>query len=159
MLLFHFLNEYHSELKECYITVMKTINPHNVCANNKCTEKLETIGRDKTITMMYKIRLPCALVFSILQHACKMWTLTAQLQKKIWVMKLRYFYKILGISFIEHITNEQVSKTISHHISLYEGPPDNDYEEEIDIVRPCNKIKWPCQNHPPRSCRGEEMQW
>ena len=72
--------------------------------------------------MMYKIRHLCALVFSIFLYAYEMWTLTTELQKKIQVMELRCYCKIApGISFTDLITNEQVCKTIRHHIGLYEA--------------------------------------
>ena len=47
-----------------------------------------------------------------------MWTLTAELQEK--VMELRCYHRILGISFIDHITKEKVCKTIRNHINPYE---------------------------------------
>ena len=78
--------------------------------------KLKTIWWDRHITIKYKIKLMRALVLSIFLYACESWTLTAELQRKIQATEMRCYHKILGISYLDHITNEQVRRTIMEHI-------------------------------------------
>ena len=84
------------------------------------TAKLRPIWRDKNITLKSKLKLLHALVLSIFLYACESWTLTAELQKKIQAVEMRCFRRVLGISYTEHITNEEVRRTIRQHISQYE---------------------------------------
>ena len=95
--------------------------------------RLKTIWKDKRITIRHKIRLMRALVLSIFLYACETWTLTADLQKKIQVVEMRCYRKILGISYLEHISNEQIRQTITQHI----GP----HDDLLTIVKK-RKLKW-----------------
>ena len=58
--------------------------------------KLKTIWRDNNITLKYKIKLLSALVFSIF-IACEAWSPTAELQRRIQAMEMRFYRNILGI--------------------------------------------------------------
>ena len=83
--------------------------------------RLKIIWKDKNIRIKHKIRLMRALVITIFQlYACETWTLTAELQRKIQSLEFRCFRKILGISYKDRITNEQVRKTIIKQIGQYE---------------------------------------
>ena len=44
----------------------------------------------------------------IFLFACESWTLTAELQRRIRAMEMRYYRKILHISYKDHVTNEKV---------------------------------------------------
>ena len=79
--------------------------------------RLKIIWKDKNIIIKHKIRLMHALVITIFLYACETWTLTAELQRRIQSLEFRSFRKILGISYKDRITNEQVRKTIIKHIS------------------------------------------
>ena len=37
-------------------------------------------------------------------------------EEDIQAVEMRYYRNILGISYLDHITNEQVRKTVQHHI-------------------------------------------
>ena len=50
----------------------------------------------------------CSLVTSIFLSACELWTLTAELQRKIQAMEMRCYRKILHISYKDPVTNEEV---------------------------------------------------
>ncbi|XP_076067639.1 uncharacterized protein LOC143040432 [Oratosquilla oratoria] len=82
--------------------------------------KMKPIWRDKNICLQSKLKLLHALVLSIFQYICETWTLTAELQRKIQAMEMRCFRRLLGISYTDHITNEEVRKTISQHVKHYE---------------------------------------
>ena len=78
--------------------------------------RLKIIWKDKNIRIKHKIRLMRTLVITIFLYACETWILTAELQRRIQSLEFRCFRKILGISYKDRITNEQVRKTIIKHI-------------------------------------------
>ena len=66
-------------------------------------------------------------VTSIFLYACELWTLAAELQRRIQAMKMRYYRKMLRISYKDHVTNEEVRAKIQQAI----GP----HEELLTIVK------------------------
>ena len=71
--------------------------------------RLNPVWIDKSISLSSKIRLMRSLVTSIFLYSCESWILTAQLQRRIQVMEMRYYRKILHISYKDHVTNERKS--------------------------------------------------
>ena len=63
-----------------------------------------------------------SLLTSIFLYACESWTLTAELQRRIQVMEMRCYRKILCISYKDHVTNEQVRSKIQQAIGPHEDP-------------------------------------
>ena len=59
--------------------------------------RLKPVWNDRKISLSSTIRLMCSLVTSIFLYACKLWTLTAELQRRIQAMEMRC-HKILRIS-------------------------------------------------------------
>ena len=53
-----------------------------------------------------------SLVTSIFPYACESWTLTAKLPRKIHIMKMRCYHKMLHISYKDHFTNKDVCAKI-----------------------------------------------
>ena len=74
-----------------------------------------------------------SLVTSIFLYACESWTLTAELQRRIQVMKMRCYHKILRISYKVHVTNDKVCAKIQQAI----GP----HEDLLTTVKRC-KLQW-----------------
>ena len=95
--------------------------------------KLKTIWKDKNIALSSKIRLMRSLVISIFLYACETRTLTAELEKKIQATEMRCFRRLLGISYGDHVTNEEVENRIRQAI----GP----YEDLITSVKK-RKLRW-----------------
>ena len=96
--------------------------------------KLKTIlWKDKNITLSSKIRLMRSLVISIFLYACETWILTAELEKKILTTEMRCFWRLLGISYRDHATNEEVGNRIRQAI----GP----YEDLLTTVKK-RKLRW-----------------
>ena len=58
----------------------------------------------------------CPLVTSIFMYACELWTLTAELQRRIQAMEMRCYRKILHISYKDRVTNEEVRAKIQQAI-------------------------------------------
>ena len=61
------------------------------------------------------------------------WTLTAELQRRIETMEMRYYRKILYICYKDHATNEEVRAKIQQAI----GP----HEDLLTIVKR-RKLQW-----------------
>ena len=95
--------------------------------------KLKTIWKDRNIALSSKIRLMRALVMSIFLYACESWTLTVELERRIQAMEIRCFRRLLGISYKDHITNEEVRSRIRQAI----GP----HEDLLTTVKR-RKLKW-----------------
>ena len=73
-----------------------------------------------------------SLVTSIFLYACESWTLTAELKRRIQAMEMRYYRKILHISYKDYFTNEEARAKIQQAI----GP-----HEDLTIVKRC-KLQW-----------------
>ena len=70
--------------------------------------KLKVIWNDKNIAIRSKIRLMRSLVMSIFLYACETWTITADIERRIQALEVRCVLKLLGISYSDHKTNEEV---------------------------------------------------
>ena len=70
--------------------------------------KLKTIWNDRNIALSSNIRLMRSLVMSIFMYTCESWTLTAETEKRIQAMETRCLRKLLGITYRDRITNEEV---------------------------------------------------
>ena len=57
---------------------------------------------------------------SIFLFACETWTTTADIERMIQALTMRCFRKLLGISYRDHITNEEVKARIGNAIGTYE---------------------------------------
>ena len=79
------------------------------------------------------MRLMRSLVTSIFLYACESWTLTAELQRRIQAMEMRFYYKTLHISYKDHVTNEEFRAKIQQAI----GP----HEDLLTIVKR-RKLQW-----------------
>ena len=95
--------------------------------------KLRTIWSDKHITLKSKVRLMRSLVFSIFLYACESWTLTKDLERRIQATEMRCYRRLLGISYKDRITNEEVKNRVQQTI----GP----FESLLSSVKK-RKLKW-----------------
>ena len=57
---------------------------------------------------------------SVLMYTCETWTLTADILKKLQATEIRCFRKLLGISYRDHITNDEVRDRIEQAIGPYD---------------------------------------
>ena len=57
--------------------------------------RLKPVWIDESISLSSKIRLMRSLVTSIFLYACESWALTAELQRRIQAMEIRFYRKIL----------------------------------------------------------------
>ena len=61
-----------------------------------------------------------SLITCISLNACKSFTLTAELQRRMQAMEMRCYRKILSISYKDHVTNEEVHAKIQQTIEPHE---------------------------------------
>ena len=95
--------------------------------------RLKPVWNDRSIALSSKIQLMSSLVTSIFLYTCESWTLTAELQRRIQVMEMRCYRKILRISSKDHVTNEEVRAKIQQAI----GP-----HEDFLTVTKRRKLQW-----------------
>ena len=95
--------------------------------------KLKVIWNDKNIAISSKITLMRSLAMSICLYACETWTITADIERRIQALEMRCFRKLLGISYRDHITNEEVKARTGNAI----GP----YEDLLTAMKR-RKLKW-----------------
>jgi hypothetical protein len=74
-----------------------------------------------------------SLTQSVFLYACETWTLREELEKRIQASEMRCFRRLLGISYKDHITNEEVKNRIRQAI----GP----YEDLLTTIKR-RKLKW-----------------
>ena len=73
-----------------------------------------------------------SLVTAIFLYACESWTLTPELQRRIQVVEMRCYRKILRILYKDHVTNEEVCTKIQQVIGRH---------EDLTIIKRC-KRQW-----------------
>ena len=61
-----------------------------------------------------------SLIVSVLLYASEIWTLTADILRKLQTTEMRCFRKLLGISYRDHITNDAVRDRIRQAIGPYD---------------------------------------
>ena len=69
---------------------------------------LKVFWNDKNITISSRIRLKRSLAMFIFFYAFETWTITADTERRIQALEMRCFRKLLGNSYRDHITNEEV---------------------------------------------------
>ena len=94
--------------------------------------RLKPVWNDRSISLSSKMQLICSLVTSLSLYACESWTLTAELQRRMQAMEMRYYCKILRILYEDHVTNEEVRAKIQQAT----GP-----HEDLTITKR-QKLQW-----------------
>ena len=95
--------------------------------------RLKPVWNDRSGSLCSKKRLMRSLVTSIFLYACESWTLTVELQRRTQAMKMRYYCKILRISYKDHVTNEAVCAKIQQAI--------RPHEDHLTVVKR-QKLNW-----------------
>ena len=95
--------------------------------------KLKVIWNGKNIAISSKVRLMRSLAMSIFLYACEKWTITADIERRIQALEMRCFCKLLGISYRDHVTNEEVKAIIGNATGPY---------EDLLTATKRRKLKW-----------------
>ena len=82
--------------------------------------RLKTIWRNRNIPLRTKVRLLHTLIISIMLYACEAWTLNADLQRRIQAVEMRCLRRLLGISYKDHVTNNEVRRRVTQQVRHYE---------------------------------------
>ena len=82
--------------------------------------QLDIIWKDKAIKHSSKTILMRSLVNTVFLCACETWIRTAELEKRVQALEMRCFSRLLGISYINHIANEEVKNQIKQASGPYE---------------------------------------
>ena len=101
--------------------------------------KLKPIWRDN-IFLGSKVKLMRSIVISIFLYACESWTLTVELEKRTQAFVMRCYWRLLDISYKDHVTNEVVCREIK--------AANGEYNELLNLVKK-RKLRW--FDHVPRS--------
>ena len=82
--------------------------------------RLKPLWNDRSISLSSKIRLMRSLVTSLFLYACESWTLTAELQRRIQATEMKCYRKIPHISYIDHVSNQDVRAKVQQAIGPHE---------------------------------------
>ena len=63
-------------------------------------------------------------------------------------LEIRCFRKLLGISYRDHTTNEEVNTRIGNAIGPYEDLPTSVKKTQTEVLRPRHTIIWTGQDYP-----------
>ena len=75
--------------------------------------KLKYIRRDRITSLGTKVNLMRSLVMSVFLYGCEAWTLNAELQRQIQALEMRSLCRLLGISYKDLVTNEEVRNRVA----------------------------------------------
>ena len=80
---------------------------------------------------------------------CETWTITADIERRIQALEMRCFRKLLGTSYRDHISNEDVKTRTGNAIGLYEDHLLTSMEKtQTEVVRARHKIIRTGQDYP-----------
>ena len=85
--------------------------------------RLKIIWRDKNISLASKVKLMWTLILSTFLYACESWTLTAEIERRIQVLEMRCYRRLLNISYKDHVTNEEVRNRIQNATGMHDDLP------------------------------------
>ena len=113
---------FHIEYYLCYITDegSKFEILSRIARTTAALTRFKPVWIERSFFLSSKIRLMRSLVTSIFLYVCELWTLTAELRRKIHAMELRCYRKTLCFSYKGHVTNEEVRAKIQQAIGLRE---------------------------------------
>ena len=77
---------------------------------------MRPIWSTQTITMQMQIRLFGTNIIPITSYACETWKITAKVARKLNAFQQRCLRSILGITYCNHITNEEILQRSSMKI-------------------------------------------
>ena len=82
--------------------------------------RLKIIWRDKNILLAFKVKQMWTLILSTFLYACESWTLTAEIDRRIQALEMRFYRRLLNIFYKDHMKNEEVSYRIQNAIGVHD---------------------------------------
>ena len=83
--------------------------------------RFKPVWNERSFSLSSKMRLMRPLVTSIFLYACESWTIKKELKRRIKALDMRFYRKILHISYKDHVTNEKVRAKIQQAIGPHEN--------------------------------------
>ena len=83
--------------------------------------RLKIIWRDKNISLASKVKLMWTPILSTFLYACESWTLTAEIERRIQAIEMRYYRRPLNSSYKDHVTNEEVRNRIQNASGVHDN--------------------------------------
>ena len=120
--------------------------------------RLQPVWNDMSISFSSKIRLMCFLVIFIFRYACESWTLTAELQRRIQAMEMRFL-----LQDTKHLVQRscyQWGSPCQEPAGNWttRRPPDDHKETQTAVVWSCFPFIRSGQNHLARHSEGGRRQ-
>ena len=94
------------------INAFQRINLHRVYIRN--TIKFAVVK----IYLAHKLKKPKALVWPIVTYGSEAWTLNKELCENVEAFEMQCYRRAIRISYVEHMTNEEVLRRVGHDRSL-----------------------------------------
>ena len=82
--------------------------------------KLKIIWSDWNISLASKVKLMRTLILSSFLYACKNWTLTVEIERRIQDLEMRCYRRLLNIFYKDHVTNEEVRNRTQNAIGVHD---------------------------------------
>ena len=80
--------------------------------------KLDSILKNRDITLPTKVRLVKAMVFTVIMHGCESWAIKKAECRRIDAFELWCWRRLLRVPWTARIANQSILKEISHGCSL-----------------------------------------
>ena len=80
--------------------------------------KLDSILKSRDITLLTKVHLVIAMVFSIVMYGCESWTIKQAEHRRIDAFELWYWRRLLRVLWTARKLKESIIKEISPEYSL-----------------------------------------
>ena len=81
---------------------------------------LKIIWRDKNIPPASNVKLMRTLILSPFLYACEKWTMTAEIERRIQALQMRFYSRLLNISYKVHVTNAEVHNRIQNTTGVHD---------------------------------------
>ena len=79
---------------------------------------LDSILKNRDITLPIKVHLVKAMVFPVIMYGCESWTIKKAEHRRIDAFELWYWRKLLKVPWTARISNQSILKEISPEYSL-----------------------------------------
>ena len=91
---------------------------HQISIHFKAMTNLDSILKSRDITLLTKVHIVKALVFSVVMYGCESWTINKAERQKIDAFKLWCWRRLLRVSWIARRSNQSILKEINPEYSL-----------------------------------------
>ena len=80
--------------------------------------RLQSVWKDKKISLTTKVKLLQTLVFPIICYACETWTFKADVTHRLQAFEMQCYHHLLNIKWQDHVTNAEVLTWLDSFIKI-----------------------------------------